>query len=198
MGLIPHTLKRNGNMRWVVATDPVSEPITVAEVKEYSAIDYTTHDTLISTMITATRQAIEKWLGRALITQTIEAYLDYISYGEIVLPCPPFATLNSFQVRQFDGTTDDIDSDGYYVSDTVNPAVITIHGTSIPTTDRERGGYVINFDAGYGDSTDVPDGIKLGLLAATADAYENRIVPREPVDKAKQLLNSYRNARYLI
>lgn len=198
MGLIPRRLKADGNMRWQVVTNPAEEPITVDEVKDFAGIDYTAHDTLIGTMITGVRQAAEGWLGRSLVTQTVEAYLDYISFDKIVLPRPPMITLNSFQVRQFDGTAADIDSSGYYVSDKKNPAIITIHGSSIPTTDRERGGYVLNFDAGYGDAADIPAAIRLGLTAWVLDSYENRIVKRIPPDEATGYLSNFRNARYLM
>lgn len=63
------------------------EPITLAEVKLYSKIDYTTEDSLITNLITAVRQQIEKFTGLSLVVSTYEAYWDYLP-EEVTLPYP--------------------------------------------------------------------------------------------------------------
>ncbi len=64
-----------------------TEPITVAEVKLYLKIDFTTDDVLIGTLITGVRQQIEQFTGLGLIAKTIE-YFDEEIEEEIRLPFP--------------------------------------------------------------------------------------------------------------
>jgi hypothetical protein len=48
-----------------------TEPVTLAEQKAWSKIDFTDEDTLITQMIKAARQAIEHFTNRALVPKTI-------------------------------------------------------------------------------------------------------------------------------
>lgn len=48
-----------------------TEPVTLAEQKLWSKIDFTDEDTLITPMIKAARQAIEHFTNRALVPKTI-------------------------------------------------------------------------------------------------------------------------------
>ena len=55
-------------MAWKVTTAPVNEPWTLSDVKNYLKVDTSADDTLITTLISAARQAAESYLNMALIT----------------------------------------------------------------------------------------------------------------------------------
>lgn len=68
-----------------------TEPFTVAEAKAYARITDSSEDALIGELITAARQAIEKFTQLALVPSNVVAILDN-SYGEIELPYGPFVS----------------------------------------------------------------------------------------------------------
>lgn len=62
-------------MSWLpvtVATAPVSEPVTLAQVKDQARIDGTDSDTLLTGYITAARMFVEEHTGARLMTQTLD------------------------------------------------------------------------------------------------------------------------------
>ncbi len=75
-----------------------SEPITSADVKLYSKIDYSTEDSLITNLITAVRQQIEKFTGLSLVVSTCVAYWDYLP-EEVELPYPEHDQITEVQIN---------------------------------------------------------------------------------------------------
>jgi uncharacterized phiE125 gp8 family phage protein len=69
---------------------PVTEPITLAEAKDYARIDGAAEDTLITSLIKVARLHCESYMGKAIIrkTVTIESfsfpYVWQIPYGPLV------------------------------------------------------------------------------------------------------------------
>lgn len=59
-----------------VVTAPAVEPITLTEAKLHCKVDLTTDDDLITPLIVAAREEIERRTWRALITQTLELVLS--------------------------------------------------------------------------------------------------------------------------
>lgn len=55
-----------------VTVQPTSEPVTLAEVKDWLRVDWTADDALLSTLITRARAWAETITHRALATQTIQ------------------------------------------------------------------------------------------------------------------------------
>jgi uncharacterized phiE125 gp8 family phage protein len=69
---------------------PVTEPITLAEAKEYARIDGSTEDTLITSLIKVARLHCESYMGKAIIRKTVTIdsfsfpYQWQIPYGPLV------------------------------------------------------------------------------------------------------------------
>jgi uncharacterized phiE125 gp8 family phage protein len=69
---------------------PVTEPITLAEAKEYARIDGSTEDTLITSLIKVARLHCETYMGKAIIRKTVTIdsfsfpYQWQIPYGPLV------------------------------------------------------------------------------------------------------------------
>ncbi len=65
-----------------ISTGPTSEPITTAEARLHLRVTATgsplTHpdDTLIDNLVKASREIVEAHTGRAIITQTVNKYMD--------------------------------------------------------------------------------------------------------------------------
>lgn len=53
-----------------IVTEPSIEPVTLSDVKAYAKIDGSDDDGLLNDLIMTARQSVEKYLKRALITQT--------------------------------------------------------------------------------------------------------------------------------
>jgi uncharacterized phiE125 gp8 family phage protein len=69
---------------------PVTEPITLAEAKEYARIDGSSEDTLITSLIKVARLHCESYMGKAIIRKTVTIdsfsfpYQWQIPYGPLV------------------------------------------------------------------------------------------------------------------
>src|SRR5690606_17853393 len=55
----------------VISEDDFVEPVTAGEFKQYAYIDFATDDTLLPSILKASRQQAEKWLQKSLGIKTI-------------------------------------------------------------------------------------------------------------------------------
>lgn len=198
MSIIAKDPVYQGNRRWKVTTDPTVEPVTAAELKTFARIDGDDEDTLLENFIESARQLTEKYLGRALIQQTVTIVFD--SWPGVVtkLPRPPLISVSSVSTIDEDDTATTYSSDNYYVRTIPEPGELILKKsvTHPYNTDRVYGGYRVIFLAGYGTAADdVPQAIKDSIKMWATDMYENRIVSPDPPDKAKPLLDKFKIAR---
>ncbi len=66
-----------------------TEPVTLAQAKDYMNITTDVYDTLITELIVAARQAIEKVTGLSLVPSVVTALVDNLA-GNIELPLGPY------------------------------------------------------------------------------------------------------------
>lgn len=160
---------------------PTVEPITLTEAKTHLRVDSSAEDTLIQSLIMASRLHIEAALDLALITQTWRFQLDrWPRARSLNLPLRPVQTLTTARVFNSEDESEVLDNAAFILDGTANPARLILSGrTSLPVPDRAANGIEIDFIAGYGDApTDVPQPIRQALLLLTAHWYEHR----EPVE----------------
>ena len=141
-----------------------SEPVTLAEVKSQLKIDFTTDDTLITALISAARDQIEKFTSTSIVGREIIALCKLTGDNWFELPYGP------------------VDPDSIAVS-TVSiggstPETLTnfdVIGTEFiqisPGVNDICYPFLITYDAGY---TDVPPAIKEAILHQAAYLYEHR------------------------
>lgn len=197
--IIAKSLDRHGNRNWKVTTAPVIEPVTVDEVKTFARIDGTDEDTLLTGFIKAVREAMENYLGRALIEQTIKMTMDFWPNTVVKLPMPPLISITQVVTLDEDDTETVYSSDNYYVHTLTTPGEIVIkHGATPPTnTDRYYGGYRVDYKAGYGAAaTDVPQSILEAIKLWCSIYYETRTLTEIPPNQVLSIIDqNYRIPR---
>lgn len=158
-----------------------TEPVTIAEVKSHTRIDFTDEDTYLYMLITACRKELEQYLGLSIVQK--EVTLEHDSGYEWELPYGPVISIDSVTRRK--GT--DVLGIGEY--DTIDAADYIRQGNLYYPG---YGRYVTVYTAGYlpqitepgytgyqppvlgaGYFT-LPMDIKLQLLRLIAYRYEHR------------------------
>jgi len=186
----------NGNRRWSVTTAPTVEPITLEELELFAKIDGSTEDDLLESLIIGVRGAMERYLGRALLEQTITLTMDFWPGWVIELPMPPLISVTSITTLDEDDTETTYSSDYYYIDVDKDPGRIILKQSVTPpnNTSRYYGGYKIIYKAGYGDDADdVPSTIRNALKIWCSIVYETRIFTEEPPSEVIGMLeDSYR------
>ncbi len=107
-------------MKLIQTVAPTSNCVTLDEMKNYLRVLHSDDDGMISSMVLMAQQSAEIIMNRQIMPCTYELYLDAMQ-SEIVLPRPPFKSLESFQF--FDGEIwSDISK--YQMDDKATPAVL--------------------------------------------------------------------------
>ena len=193
------TYFKDGNMEYSITNEPIIEPVTVEDVKLFGRIDGDDEDSLIADFIVSARMAAEQYLRRSLITRTIQAKIDYWLENQLDLPMPPLISVSNVATLDEDGTETEYDSDNYYViTDSVPGKIIIKSGIAKPYNyDREKGGILIEYTAGYGTNRDdVPTPIRVGIMLWTMNIYENRVISNDPPPEALASLSLFRVERF--
>lgn len=180
-----------------MVTPPVIEPVTVEFVSRHARIDFTDDADLVAIYLTSARMAAEQYLGRALITQTLDWTIQeqpvngampllpmpllvlpiilsspQIMNKPIELPRSPTQSIVSVTVTDRDGTITVLQPTDYTADLSTDPGRIKMHWLTTPTRLLHVS---IRFIAGYGDTIEsVPLQIRHAIMVATAYYYENR------------------------
>ena len=172
------------------------EPVTLSQAKLHLRVDGTDEDTLINSLISAARSAIEGQIGRLLVTRTAELglvgfpfYGDssqfYAQYGRyavgpftpyppIPIPLPPLQSVVSIKYTKIDGTTVTVDPSIYTFDASGQPGLIfPQYQKTWPTDLFFSGGYPvrIQFTAGM---TEIPQDLISAVLLMIGHLYMNR------------------------
>lgn len=197
--IISKSRDKYGNRAWTVSTAPASEPVSLSEFKTFARIDGTSEDFLLERFIEATRGAMELYLGRALIEQSITLKMDFWPGEVIKLPRPPLISITQVVTLDESDTETSYASSNYYAITEQEPGLLCLKQdiTWPENTDRDYGGFEIQYKAGYGSgSQDVPELIRQGILMWATQVYENREISSEPPAVVKLLLdNTYKMPR---
>ena len=130
---------------------PTAEPVTLTEAKAHLRVDSSAEDTLIQSLIMASRLHIEAALDLALITQTWRFQLDrWPRARSLNLPLRPVQSLTAVKVFTSDDESEVLDNAAFILDGTANPARLILSGrASLPLPGRAANGIEIGFVAGY-------------------------------------------------
>jgi uncharacterized phiE125 gp8 family phage protein len=180
---------------WIVKTQPAIEPVTLEEVKEFVKVDGVSEDALLGSMTTAARIAVENFLGRALIEQTILLKMDEWPGDVLKLPMPPFISITEVRTLDESDAPTIYAATNYYTSTGPHEALLIIKNGCTPPTNTTRyyKGYEVEYKAGYGaTAASVPQPIKEAIKLMVALIYEGRIPDLSSVPPlAAALLSQY-------
>lgn len=156
-----------------VITPPVELPVTLEEAKKYLKIDFDNEDQLIMRLISAVADASEKYTGLSFITQTLEAYLD--ANESVELPMGPHQSITSvFNVKSDNTLGDEVTTGNYNVTGFDYLSLFSGYNKFKLSQYRRLSKVRVTYVAGFGDQSQVPDGIKVAILKEVAELYENR------------------------
>jgi uncharacterized phiE125 gp8 family phage protein len=175
------------------STAPTAEPVTVDWVEDQ--LNLSTTEPTLRRLIASARAAAERYMSRALITQSWTAVLDRWPGGDqswwdawhsvhteptdiyLPLPYPPLQSITNIYTYDQDDTETTITVDDYFVVDTTSaPGRLVLRFGQAWPVDTRRGNRIkIIYSAGYGASAEnVPQEIREGLLHYIAYAFEHR------------------------
>ena len=179
-------------------TDPTGEPLDVEAAKDFLKVSGTDDDDLISALIVGVTAQAEKYLGRALYTQTWTMFLDRwptirnndwwdgsrdLAITELdgaakwlEVPKAPLQTVTSIKTYDDADAPTTFAASGYFVDSSSAPGRIVLRaGQAAPFGTRVANAIEVIFIAGYGNQgDDVPEDILQGIRLMLAHLYENR------------------------
>lgn len=155
-----------------VYTEPIVEPVTAADMKEYLRIPSTEtgHDALLGGLISAARVNLERVTGRIFCSSTYD--VQYRSFGdiELKLPVTPIQSITSI-VYKISNTAYTLAVNQYELrSYKTFPTIVPAYDVSWPAVDDES--VVVRVLAGAAASPYDKLGIAL-IKAIAADMYEH-------------------------
>lgn len=189
-------------MSLTLITAPAAEPITAADAitRAHLRLDDATDDSLVGLYIAAARRQAEQITGRCLIEQTWELWLDAFPAAEIDLRLAPVSAIVSVTYTDTAGADQVLDPDAYLLDAVTSAAwLLPAVDTDWPETQDIANAVRIRFTAGYGATgDDVPEDIRLWLLATVAHWYRSREIAgaaMQPLPCLSGLLDPYRLLR---
>ena len=175
----------------VDAATGIAEPVSLAEVKQHLRVDIPDDDDLILGLIAAARQAAETLTNRQLLTATWNLVLDAfpgpslmgvpagmpysLPQHAVLIPKGPVQSVISVDYLDMNFDLVTMPADQYVVSGADDLTRITpVFGQIWQPTLPQIGAVTVQFVAGYGDSTQVPSGIKAWIKMRVDSLYNQR------------------------
>ncbi len=146
-----------------ILADGVVEPVSLTDAKNWMRIDYTSDDSLIQSLINASRIHIEKLTGVAFVNKLLKSYIQTTGYEPSVwmvdLPYGPVICIDSVKIKTGINSWESL---------TKNDDYEVIAGKLWLYT---QGNYEVQYQSGY---SSVPEDIANDILALVSWQYENR------------------------
>jgi len=148
--------------------------ITLDEAKNYLRVDSADDNALITALIEAAEDLVEKLTWRTLLTQTFE--LIYDTVGEsIEITKSPLQEVTKIETIDDAGVKTEVSSSIYDVDITGSRGRVMLKSGCVWPIHRGFASFIITAKAGYGDAAaSVPAALRQAALAALAVLYESR------------------------
>lgn len=179
-------------MGYKVTVQPAEEPITLAEAKAHLRVEFSTEDSLITSLIVAARQIVEQYTGIGLISQTITEYYDTfpIYYPKFIrLSVGNVVSVTTLKYYDTGGTLQTWSTDNYVLDATIYPARIgRKENITYPQVLNELNAVEVTYIVGWSSASEVPELIKSAMYLILADLYENREDRKRALPQASQMI----------
>ena len=175
-------------------TAPTLEPLRIQETKDHLRVDTTDDDAIIDMHLERARVNVERYLRRALITQTWDVKYNWFS-EEMIVPLPPLQSVTNIKYIDGAGVEQTLSTDVYDVDTVCEPGRIRrAYGQSWPSVRCQAYPITVRIVAGYGDNPeDVPSDIRQGMLLEIERLYDrDDRIAQYLKDTAQCLLYPYR------
>lgn len=185
-------------MAFDIVTEATTEPITLAEAKNFLRVDHAEDDMLISALITASRQMCEEYTRRILVTTTVDEYFDKFPKNSwnnlsnlIYLSRGPVASITSVKYVDEIGSEVTLTSDQYITDVISEPARVQSTAgwfAAAGVVNQVIVRYVVGSDV-----SSIPRPLIQGMMLVISDLYDQRgdAVRRLPT-ASEYLWNPYR------
>jgi uncharacterized phiE125 gp8 family phage protein len=165
-----------------VQTQPVVEPVSVADAKAHIRVDTNTDDTYIAALIGAAREYCETYMDETLVDSQYVMRLDAFP-AVIELPRPPMSqtpartAVSITYVTGEAGGTATLDTTAYRVDrDSVPGKIRTTYAGSWPSHLLDYGSVTVTWWGGRGeDGSKVSPRVKAAILMLVGQWYERRM-----------------------
>ncbi len=180
-------------------TPPAKEPVTLAEARAFLRDGLNEDDALISSLITAAREWVERETGLCLISRNVvELFDDWPDGASFSLASSPVREVQMLQVEGAEGAAATIDAAHYLLDNVSRPArLVRREGRHWPRPGIRAGGIRITLTGGFGaEPQDVPQALRQAVLMQMAVLYGLR-AGEVPVIGAElhKLLKPFRRVR---
>lgn len=161
-------------MKRVIFAAPATYPVTLQQLKEHVGILHNDDDTLLTRLVYAACDSVERLIWAKLVTQTWDFYFDGFP-DKFRLPFPPCQSITSVKYYDTAGTLQTLASSVYELGDEWGVGVVRLkYAQSWPSCRGHFDDVVIRAVVGYGAESAVPPVLKLAVCEVAANAYEFR------------------------
>lgn len=163
-------------MAFKILSQPTSEPVSLDEAKLHLRLDTDEEDALVSALIKAARETVERMTGRSTTTRYCSQTFGEFGDG-LELQYPPVVSVSGVTYYDGSGTVATLSASGYQVTgDALPPVVSLAPGASWPTVQDDRAlPIAVTYTAGYGTSgSDCPEAMRLAIKLLVGHWYRNR------------------------
>ena len=155
-----------------LVTPPAVEPVSLTQLKQQARIPYPDSDQILDLYRIAARERIEKYLRRALITQTWDFKSDW-GPAWVELPWPNLISVNNVYTTSLDNVETPVPT-SVWIQD-VEHNLMGLNIGNVWPLHRAKAGFRVNFTCGYGPTpASVPATIRRYILALATAMEGNR------------------------
>jgi uncharacterized phiE125 gp8 family phage protein len=140
-------------MQLTLATAPATDPVTLAEVRQWLNITpgLTEDDDIIEGLIDIAYDELESMTNRKFLEQTWTYTLDWSEVGDTIrLPLVPLVSVSSIKTTDDDGDETTVTSTNYQVRAGENPRIVLTDSGEWPSDARDYDSMAITCVCGYG------------------------------------------------
>ena len=187
-------------MTAIIITQPASEPINLGDAKAHLRIDDYFEDSYLKVLIIAAREFAEGFVNGAFVDTTFREVKEGFPESSFYLDKCQAHTINSIKYIDPSGVEQTLAPEKYesrMVGELLKVAAVD---GCWPCTKISINAVVIEYVAGFGEQTDVPQQVKSAVKILLGSLHENRenetIVKLEAVPMSAQyLLARYKEER---